>query len=182
MLIFIYNALNSIRPPAEGAERRLANYINSNYQGMKTKYGGIIQQKVKDQRIEALVYSIMIYENFNRPKLRRLLENIGFRLGRCKTLGIMQVTTTKLINDRESVELGTKKILDDYQATYDETKEKMTSSDESSNGEQSNEEPSPYVLIEGTTKKYNPDDDYAEQVRSIYDKITNSFYPAIIED
>ena len=62
-----------------------------------------------------MVYAIMIYENFNRPKFVRWIEYVHFLVNtKPHTLGIMQVTTSKWINDRQSIILAIEKILTSF--------------------------------------------------------------------
>lgn len=61
------------------------------------------------------VYSILIYENYSRSKIKKMAENIWFTISKVwsnpqMTLGIMQVTTSDMIDDRESVKRGTRLI------------------------------------------------------------------------
>ena len=79
------------------------------------------------------------------------------------TLGIMQVTTNKYINDKESIVLAMQKISLDN----DDVMERYTDS------------PSPDInhvafLI---AAKYNPGDySYASEVREIFEQIASTFY------
>ena len=51
-----------------------------------------------------LLYAIMIVENYNRPPLIRMVENLKFRMSHKRmSLGIMQVKTDKMIDDKESI-------------------------------------------------------------------------------
>lgn len=192
VLIFMYSAFNNIKVSTDQNNNRLSQYIKATYSALKQKYDNIIIQKTEDQRMQALIYSIMIYENFNRPRLRRVFENVGFRLRKCKTLGIMQVTTEKLINDFQSVEIGADKILDDYNQAYNEAKkqaedEKQATKDteESSNEFSPTDETRDSSLRDGarrqTIENYNPDDSYITEVNSIYQKVTKIYYPDVYD-
>jgi hypothetical protein len=183
VLVFLYSAFNSIKVSTDRTESRLSRYIEASYSTFTRSYGTVISQKTEDQRMQALIYSIMIYENFNRPKLRRLSENVGFRLGKCKTLGVMQVTTGKLITDLESVEIGVNKILNDYNDAYGELKKRDDEAKEAAdkNSEQYDASPSTNGLIRQTIRKYNPDDDYSAEVNSIYEKVIKSHYSSLVE-
>ncbi|HIR59787.1 MAG TPA: hypothetical protein IAB38_07025 [Candidatus Onthousia excrementipullorum] len=76
------------------------------------KYSNIV--KTKNKKIKLLTYSIMIYENYNRPIVIRVFENIKFFITGQASLGIMQVTTQKFITNKESVKMGYKIIKDNY--------------------------------------------------------------------
>lgn len=57
----------------------------------------------------------MIFEDFNRPKNARLIENfVAKHSPREITLGIMQVKTDKLITDEQSISLGIDKIINSF--------------------------------------------------------------------
>jgi hypothetical protein len=44
----------------------------------------------------------MIYENFNRPKVNRIIENVSFKLsGKKHSIGPMQFQTNEFINDKK---------------------------------------------------------------------------------
>lgn len=90
----------------------------------------------------------MIYENYNRPPLVRLIEYIKFFISGTASLGIMQITSEKFINNNESVKLGYKMIRDTY---YSINKK---------------------VKLEKRLKKvifmYNKSNKYIEEVLSIY--------------
>lgn len=85
-------------------ENRKEKYILKKYEYFRNKYQDIITTKNKD--LHKIVYVIMIYENFNRPFLIRIIEKIKFLIIGKATLSIMQVSSRVLINDRTSVKLG----------------------------------------------------------------------------
>lgn len=79
------------------------------YAKFKLNYGEEIE--VKDSSLRLIVYSIMIYSDFNRPKFLRRLDNFIFKITlKPRKLGIMQVTSKKFITDYDSILLVCKKI------------------------------------------------------------------------
>ena len=106
----IYN--NAILTEQE-SNRRSNNYIINKYNKLKKKYDYIITTKNKS--LKKLTYAIMIYEDYNRPKIIRYIEYLKLFFTRRATLGIMQVSTKKFITDFQSVELGYKKLKKDYE-------------------------------------------------------------------
>lgn len=110
-------------------EKRKEKYILKNYEYLKDKYQDII--KTKSKQLHMITYAIMIYENFNRPYVVRTLEKIKFFIKGNATLGIMQVNTRVLIDDRTSVKRGynilkknyfkNKKIFDNKEDLINET-------------------------------------------------------------
>lgn len=173
ILIFLYGVLNKVRVTSEGFEKRRKKYQSRAYNKYKNKYGSIIESKVKDRTLEALVYAIMIYESFNRPKIVRGVERLFFKLGKSKTLGIMQITTDKVISDEESIKLGVEKILNDYDFAYKKTVE--------SNSDWDN-----YLIrheaLSETVKKYNPDNQYISEVLTLHGSILNEFYTKEVKE
>ena len=96
------------------ARYRIKKYIVKKYYKFSSKYDDIID--IKNKEIKTLTYAIMIYENYNRPILIRLFEYIKLILSGKASLGIMQVSTTKFITSRESVELGYNIIKENYKS------------------------------------------------------------------
>lgn len=104
IIIFVYSILNKVQMSREGTIKRKNNYICSRYNTLRKKYDAEIKGFFNNDFYEALTYSIMIYEDFNRPIIVRWVEYICFWITKKPhTLGIMQVITDKYINDKESI-------------------------------------------------------------------------------
>jgi hypothetical protein len=117
ILIFIFQVTNNIRLSQDGTEKRKQNYLKKRHNYFKILYGKNIKEITQNEVLEAITYAIIIYEDFNRPKLARIIENIKFRITKKPhTLGVMQVSTSRLLTDSESVILGTTKIVDAYKS------------------------------------------------------------------
>lgn len=157
VLGFIYHTCNSVRLSDHKTIKRKENYLSSMYLTYKMLYGQIIDDIVENKKQERLVYAVLIYENFNRPKVYRLIENMLFHVGLAKTLGIMQVTTDKYINDRESVTLGSTKIVYDFNMAK-------------------NCQYGDRAVRWAVLKAYNPDDDYISEVDKIENELKKLFY------
>lgn len=115
ILIFVFQVANNIRLSQDGTIKRKQNYLRTRYKYFKNLYGKKISEITQNEVLEAITYAILIYEDFNRPKLARVIEDIKFRITKKPhTLGVMQVSSTKLLTDTESVILGTTKIVDAY--------------------------------------------------------------------
>lgn len=115
ILIFIFQVANNLRFSQEATQKRKDNYLKSRYHYFKRFYGKLIKDLTKNEILESIVYAIIIYEDFNRPKIARQVENLKFKLTKNPhTLGVMQVRSDKLISDLESVKLGTEKIVNAY--------------------------------------------------------------------
>lgn len=160
---YIYHTFNNIELSDIKTKKRKNNYIKSQYHTYNEKYHSIIEKTTKSKNQEALIYTILIVENFNRPKIYRIVENVLFYLKLSKTLGIMQVTTKKMITDYESVSLGAKKIVEDHHNAKKIIKNK---------GHQITSWNIRYNVI----KLYNPDNDYIQEVSDLYLEIIDIFY------
>lgn len=120
ILIFVFQVTNNIRLSQDGTFKRKQNYLKSRLTYFKTLYGKLIKEATQNEALEAIVYAILIYEDFNRPKVSRVIENIKHRITKkSHTLGVMQVKSDKIISDLESVKLGTQKIINAYQQYLD---------------------------------------------------------------
>lgn len=106
ILIYLYNLVNELIKINNKDKVYNAlqdkNYIISSYAKYKLKYNEILSNYDKD--IKELVLAILIYEDYNTPKLKRNLDNFIFgRLKKVSRLGIMQVETKTFITDEESI-------------------------------------------------------------------------------
>ena len=77
----------------------------------------------QSEEFELLFFSIMIYEDYNRPAFLRQCERILLWLSkmchitRPMTLGIMQVRTDSIISDEESVRIAAQRLFDHIKTT-----------------------------------------------------------------
>lgn len=84
-------------------------YIVMQYAKYKNKYNNIINSKYLE--INNLLYSIMIYENYNKPELIRKIDLIKYKLFKEKIkFGIMQIEKNNPITDEESIDISKKKL------------------------------------------------------------------------
>lgn len=115
ILIFLFHTLNQIRVSSDKTAQRKNSYLKHQLSNFREKYADLVDEIIDNDKLRSITYAIMIYENFNRPKVARIVENIRFLLtGKKHSLGLMQVQSNKLINDRTSVELGANKIKNAY--------------------------------------------------------------------
>lgn len=172
IIFFLYTIFNRMQFPSTSTERRKNNYITSRYKYLSKKYGKIIAGKIENKKLESLVYAILVYESFNRPKPYRMFEPLLFLFKKPRTLGVMQVKTDKYINDQESVRLGVAKIYDFYNNLLNK---ENTSKELSSYGSVivSNVEDH---LEKQIILNYNPDIDYYGEIYSILKVIRYKFY------
>jgi hypothetical protein len=164
IVAYVYHTFNSVKLSDERTKARKANYLRDRYATYKSLYGEIIEGIAETKRQEALIYAVLIIEAFNRPKLYRLIENVLFWFGFAKTLGIMQVTTEKYIDDEESVRLGATKIVKDHL----QAKLKVEARSYSRGS---------WAIRAEVLELYNPDGEYIREVDGLYDEIVSQFYP-----
>lgn len=165
ILVFVFQLTNNIRFSQNGTVRRKENYLKSRYEHFKRLYGDLIKDITKNEALESVTYAILIYEDFNRPKIIRIIENIKHCFSNeSHTLGVMQVRSDKLINDTESVILGTNKIVNSYNKYVREN---------TVEGEEIYE----WNVINSIISDYNVGSDYLYEVNDLSYEIRKLFYP-----
>ena len=96
-------------------------YVVMQYAKFKSKYSTFISSKYN--YLSQVIYSMMIYENYNRPELMRRIDLLKYRLFREENkFGIMQIEKKEPISDIESIEFVLKKLEKIYSTNV---KEKM---------------------------------------------------------
>lgn len=141
IIIFLYQVANGfeVKYPSNSIQEtafaylpelipRKRRYILRKSRKLQEEYGRVID-KVTDgnKELSIVIISILIFENFNRPFIVRLIENVWFKTlakGSVGTTGIMQVKSTTVLRDRESVEKGTSELYDVYLEMLKEDKER----------------------------------------------------------
>lgn len=167
--IFVYEVLNKLDINREETVDRKNRYILTKYAAFKKEYGYIISNQCKTLVDEGLVYSIMIVENYNRPYMIRMFEYLVFLIKRRKmSLGIMQVKTQKFINDTQSVQLASQKIIDIREQFMKSEHYDTLNSYENRLGD----------MIRYIANEYNGGgENYASEVETIYRTIYNDVFP-----
>ncbi len=167
ILVYLYYILNTIKFSTKGEEKRKDKYISNRYINFKNKFGEKIKEELKNKKIEPLLYAIMIYEDFNRPRGIRFFENISFYLTRKKhTLGLMQIATQKYIDDIESLRLAIIKIEQSYMTAMENV--------EHIEREYQRHENMTYFVLQN----YNLSSSYIREVQMLEQEIINKFYIA----
>lgn len=166
IILFVYSILNNMQISKEGTIKKQSKYINARYISFSKKYDAIIKDFFHSDFYEALTYSIMIYEDFNRPIVIRWFEYLRFWITkRPHSLGIMQVKTNKCISDTESI-LQAMQIIQNlgrnFVAKYEnsEYREYYTSISSAIN----------YI-----GNKYNGGDYYPTEIESIFEAISHNY-------
>jgi len=88
---------------------RKQEYIVVQYTRFKNMYHKEI--RLKEKELNLILYAIMIYENYKRPKLFRKIDTIFYRLtGSERKLGIMQIPSRVELDDVASIKLASRRI------------------------------------------------------------------------
>lgn len=166
IIIFLYSVFNKLEYSREGAKKRVRSYTSRKYFSFKEKFGPIVDELSVLEEFKVLAYAIMVYEDFNRPRLARTIERIVFHWStNPHTYGVMQVTSSKPLSDDESVRQGVLMInalLKERLETVSEEEGKIYI----------------YSICYDIAAKYNPGhEDYASQVMQVYDNIKEMHYP-----
>lgn len=188
--LFIYNIVNKIELSEEKKKVKIENYIILRHKKFSQLYECMINEllnnaileifqnqladkyknKLENHKIiqenismiKTVVYSIMIFEDFNRPANVRRIENlIAEHSTKEKSLGIMQIKTNNLINNEQSIILGIDKILNAYCSFMITNSEYNLYS---------------YSCIQSICWDYNPSGEYFNSVSSIFDILSDKVY------
>lgn len=169
IIIFLYNFINNISPSDKYAQKRKDRYVDIQFGTINRKYSPIIIKQTDNLRLRQIALAIIIYESFNRPKLFRLVEYLNHFINRKPhTLGIMQVTTTKFIGDKESVRLGTIKLIEDFISL----KTQFSEDTDMYGSEEYKDESYQHKLIE----KFNPELTYSFEILQLVDYINLKYF------
>lgn len=120
IIVYFYNLFKNekIFHRKDSNEKKVmsVNNILNNY--AKFKYTYYDDCDHDNKVISNILYAIMIYEDNNKNKVRRNIDNFMFKInGKRNKLGIMQVESKKFISDSESIDIAYKKVLKIYNST-----------------------------------------------------------------
>jgi hypothetical protein len=129
------------------------------------------------------VYSVIIYETFNRPPLVQFLERwVLFPLGFARSLGPMQVRSPRLITDSESIAFGIAALSNAFDSSFRAANEKrFPEAQIFDDGARESVVP-PYfrrASMEAALREYNIRGDYVGEVLAIHDILVEEFYPQL---
>ena len=168
---YIYKVIKDISISSLDNNRKL-NYVKHKHDRFSHKYGYIIEEAIGTdidnsiiEKQKALIYSILIYEDFNRHILCRFMERLLFGTGRIKTSGIMQVTSDVYLSNQDSVKKGACILIEKYNEVY---KDKYNNTQDKNH--------SLYTARRESIKYYNSDISYINEVESIYN-LLEVIYP-----
>jgi len=160
MGLYLFYALNQIRLGEDQNIQRKHKHLISKASQYLIKYDDLISTQTSNEKLKTLILAVMVYENFNRPRVARVLENFCGKIGLARSFGLMQVTSAHPLTDRQSVDLGVKKLVTRWE------REKVVYH------EYSAEYKTAYEVI----KDYNADDDYISEVLDIATVLENRLY------
>lgn len=107
LIIFYFDATNSSKKYQEELSDKNVrnNYIIDSYNYIKDKFSEDILYACKKYDCSLpLLYAILIFENMNRPKIFRKIEELVVRTTNIPlTVGIAQVKSNKPLTDQESI-------------------------------------------------------------------------------
>jgi hypothetical protein len=170
LVFFIYQIFNELPASNLKTRNRKDNYFREKFKDFKKLYASQIFEITQDVKHEKLIYSIIIYENFNRPSSIRKLENIISRYKANGTYGIMQIKSILPLTDSESVRLGAIKIIELFLKV-----EKATLGNPE-NEDSVNQSWVHSHILNRVIWLYNNSDDYVQQVLEIHSFLTEHFY------
>ena len=157
-----------------GAANRREKYLHARRKVFQSRFGDLLRAALPNERWQTLAMALLIVEDFNRPKIARALERACFPFGFVRTLGVMQVKTSRPISDRESVRIGCAKLVEAYRDALNDNEWRLDRQFDflSPERRRENEESR---LIHATLVRYNPSGDYARDVEATFEALMREF-------
>lgn len=164
IIVFLYSIFNKVEISRAGSQRRKERYIDTQYLKFRSRYEQLVSECSKAPIIESITYSVMIYENFNRPPFARFLERLIFANSKnMHSFGIMQVQSVKPLTNEDSIRLGIE-IIKNAVRHYAAVNEQSWVSY--------------YELIQEVSKLYNGGNaNYSSEVYNIFEQLRSKYYP-----
>lgn len=159
IILFIYQIGNSVgersipNPYYEPEQaflpefkKRKRKYVIKKYNGFKSQYETEINKiSAADSTFNLVIFSIIIFENFNRPTAIRSIERLWAKVSHCEvTQGIMQQPSRTPLSDLQSIKIGTEFLHNKYRKIKDSDND--------------------YSIYRRVIKKQCPDKKYVRQV------------------
>jgi hypothetical protein len=91
-----------------------ASYAVNLYGRLSSEYGEVLENSATRFNCSlGLLYSVVLYEDLNRPKMIRRIENVLVRLPKVRmTVGIAQIRSSSPLTDEQSIELAAERLRD----------------------------------------------------------------------
>jgi len=155
---FLYAAANKVTVSGGPGARRRNAFIGRSYDRAEFSYGALINERISDDKLQLITYAILIFENYCRPPSIRTLERLCF-WKKERTTGIMQVASSAVLTDEESVKLGAQKLSASWQRFAQENLYDRTLS---------------------TITDYNKDRDYSQRVLEVMEILAKRAAPRFL--
>jgi len=179
VILFLYQVSNRLKLPGNRQLKRQDRYIDARFRAWHTRCGSIVESELPLPDRTALAYSILIYEDFNRPLVYRWIEHfILFPMGLARTLGPMQVTVQHRVSAEEGVRLGARHIAELYPEAERAVREQHAQYI-AENAEFENSEWFRTAIARRVAVAYNPDGKYADEVMNLYEVVCGRFFPEL---
>lgn len=164
-LVLIYFQMTDMsgrRNDGSADENTINNYVIQSYSMMMKHYGKAIVASCRHSNCSIpIVYSIIIYENINRPKFVRILENLLTQLFHTQlTVGIAQVRSCEPLTDEESIVKACQLLQGSAQLLQGREKASVALRDPRYKGKSG-------ISLYDYLHKYNPSDEYVNEVIKI---------------
>lgn len=126
----------------------MKRYVVKKFNEFFDKYSECLTIDYDNRNVCILLFAIMIFENYNRGRFLRTLENIKVSIGKSATVGIMQVKSNRILTNEESIIVA-----------YNLLENEIFQEDKQIDDE---------MQIRDYAFEYNPDEDYARSVSFVY--------------
>ena len=146
LLAFLYAVANKVTLSGGPVARRRNTFVKSHYVAARARFGEQIDDKVSDELLKLVAYSVLVYEDYCRPPAIRTLERLAVWKKR-RTTGIMQVAANEALTDIESVNRGLDILLDSW--------------------EKHSSEEYVWSRVHLSISDYNMDEDYIQRVQEV---------------
>lgn len=175
--LFLYSTLNNLSFDGEKSKRRKNQYLYAAYGDNKLQFHSDIAEITQNRLVESIIYSILVYEGFNRPRVARIFEHLLFPWG-SKTLGPMQINTKQRISDHEGIRLGALRVAEAYQDALNTGRE-IAITKKKEFDPTTNQSHRLYVILR-VAAAYNKDDTYATEIEKVHAILSKEFYAEFV--
>lgn len=152
IIIFFYGILQG--QDLTESYQAIDEKFDNKYLKLKKEFESVINEEFKENKfLNDILFAVMIFEDFNRPRFFRIAERVFFKLGFVSSTGIMQVKNHTVLSDSESVVKAQELILNSYnkhRGMYE------------------------YELVGKILVDYNPDAYYRSEVRDIFGRVSRA--------
>lgn len=167
--IFKYHYIQS----REIVNEQIESVLKNRYYSLFSKYSDIVERCIRDifyikddelkKAISYLIFSIMIYEDYNRSECVRKIENLRLKFFKKEmSVGVMQVRSDIQLSDEQSIEKACELLKPNMEEVISELYEESRMPHSSSMLWSFDSK------IARLLKKYNAKQMYTEQVRSLF--------------